>query len=57
MAPDETVTATLPLRVQDLRHWEGGANGRWVIDPGDHTIMVGPNAADLTESGTLTIQP
>jgi beta-glucosidase len=41
-----TVTATLPVRIQDLRRWEGDSNGRWVIDPGDYTLMVGPNASD-----------
>jgi len=54
-----TVTATLPVRVQDLRHWEGGADGRWVIDPGDYTLLVGPNAAPdaLTLSGVVNIHP
>jgi beta-glucosidase len=48
----ETVTAELPLRVRDLRRWEGGANGRWVIDSGDYTILVGKNAEDA-ETSTL----
>jgi beta-glucosidase len=59
----QTVTATLPLRIQDLRHWEGGATGQWVIDPGEYTILVGPNAGpagnvtDFPVSGTLTVSP
>jgi beta-glucosidase len=62
VATGQTVTATLPLRVQDLRHWEGGANGEWVIDPGEYTILVGPNAGDAGNlnfplQGTLTITP
>jgi beta-glucosidase len=55
----ETVTAQLPLRIRDLRHWEGGGNGRWVIDSGDYTILVGKNADDAetgTIQGTLTVQ-
>jgi len=54
-----TVTATLPVRVQDLRHWEGGADGRWVIDPGDYTLLVGPNASPdaLTLSGVVSVHP
>src|SRR5690606_29330212 len=50
-------TATLPLRIQDLRRWEGGADGNWVIDNGDYTILVGKSGADddLIPAGTLTI--
>ncbi len=51
------VTATLPVRVQDLRHWEGGPDGSWVIDPGDYTLRVGSNAAALTESAILSVHP
>jgi beta-glucosidase len=49
---------TIPLRIDDLRHWEGDANGSWVIDPGVYTIMVGPSGADadLTLQDTLTIK-
>jgi len=49
------VRVTLPLAIQDLRHWEGGADGSWVIDPGDYTIMVGPNAGQLPLTGKLTV--
>ncbi|MBN2195219.1 MAG: glycoside hydrolase family 3 C-terminal domain-containing protein [Polyangiaceae bacterium] len=54
-----TVTVTLPVRVQDLRHWEGNVDGRWVIDSGEYTFMVGPNAApeELALSGVVTIHP
>lgn len=46
----QKVTATLPLRIRDLRRWEGNETGKWVIDSGEYTIMVGKNAddADLT---------
>lgn len=37
---------TLQLSINDLRHWEGGADGKWVIDEGEYTIFVGPNASD-----------
>jgi hypothetical protein len=49
---------TIPLRIDDLRHWEGDANGSWVIDSGVYTIMVGPSGADadLTLQDTLTIR-
>ncbi len=54
----QTVTAQLPLRIQDLRRWEGGADGRWVIDSGEYTIVVGKNAEDAENSGlvgTITV--
>jgi beta-glucosidase len=54
----QTVTAELPLRVRDLRRWEGGESGRWVVDSGDYTIMVGKNAEDAETStirGTVTV--
>ena len=52
-------TATLPLRIRDLRRWEGGANGKWLVDSGDYTILVGKNAADAVTGGvqaTLTVR-
>ena len=42
----------LPIRIQDLRHWEGGENGRWVIDKGEYTVLVGKNAADAEANAT-----
>jgi hypothetical protein len=52
-----TVTANLPLRIQDLRHWQGDAAGSWVIDKGEYTVLVGKSGADadLTATGTFTI--
>ena len=45
------------VRIQDLRHWEGDANGSWVIDKGMYTVLVGKSGADadLTQMGTFTI--
>jgi beta-glucosidase len=54
----QTVTAQLPLRINDLRRWEGDANGRWVIDGGAYTVLVGKNAEDAettTLVGTVTV--
>ena len=39
-------TARLPVRIHDLRRWEGGEDGKWVIDSGEYTILVGKNADD-----------
>ncbi len=47
----QTVTAQLPLRMRDLRRWEGGEDGRWVVDSGEYTILVGKNAEDAETSG------
>ncbi len=54
----QTVTAALPLRIRDLRRWEGDANGHWVTDSGEYTIVVAKNAEDAetaTNSGTITV--
>jgi hypothetical protein len=54
----QTVTAELPLRIRDLRRWEGGPDGRWVIDSGRYTILVGKDAQDAEASGlsgTVTV--
>ena len=48
----QTVKAQLPLRIADLRRWEGGPNGKWVVDVGDYTILVGKNADDAEASPT-----
>jgi hypothetical protein len=50
---------TIPLRVQDLRRWEGGQDGGWVIDRGTYTVLVGSSGADaaLTLRDTFTIPP
>ena len=54
-----TVTAKLPLRVRDLRRWEGDEMGKWVVDSGDYTILVGKDAehAETTgPRGTMTVE-
>jgi beta-glucosidase len=50
---------TLPVRIQDLKHWQGDEKtGKWVIDPGAYTVLVGPSGADkdLTLMDTFTVQ-
>jgi beta-glucosidase len=55
-----TKTANLPLRIRDLRRWEGDASGHWMIDSGAYTILVGKDADDAEAStatqGTLMVQ-
>jgi len=48
----QTVTAQLPLRIADLRRWAGGPNGKWVVDVGEYTILVGKNADDAETAPT-----
>jgi len=51
--------AELPLRIKDLRRWEGNESGHWTIDSGDYTILVGKNADDAETNGVmgkLTVQ-
>ncbi len=52
-----TQTVELPLRIRDLRHWSGDANGSWVLDHGDYTVLVGPSDSDdsLIPAGTFAI--
>ena len=55
----QTVTAQLPLRIRDLRRWEGAESGRWIVDSGEYTILVGKNADDAETStlvGTVMIE-
>ena len=49
----KTATVHLPVRIQDLRRWEGGTDGRWVIDPGQYTVVVAPNA-EAAETSPLS---
>jgi len=53
-----TVTAQLPVRIRDLRRWEGSESGHWTIDSGAYTILVGKNADDAdagANMGTLNV--
>jgi beta-glucosidase len=58
LEPGMGADVTLPVRVQDLKHWQGDANGKWVVDPGTYTVLVGPSGADkdLTLMDTFTVQ-
>jgi beta-glucosidase len=53
----QTVKVNLPLNIQDLRHWEGDDKGKNVIDNGEYTILVGPNASEaaLTLKAKLNV--
>ncbi|HEY5957534.1 MAG TPA: glycoside hydrolase family 3 C-terminal domain-containing protein, partial [Polyangiaceae bacterium] len=57
LAAGQTSTVQLPLAIEDLRHWEGDANGKYVVDNGVYDIMVGPNASEsaLKLTAQLTV--
>jgi len=55
----QKATARLPVRVRDLRRWESDpgepmpTTGRWVIDSGTYTFLVGKNADDVERPDAL----
>jgi len=57
LAAGETKSVTIPIRVQDLKYWQGDENGQWLIESGPVRIMVGKSAApaDLTLQGTVNV--
>ena len=48
---------TIPLRVQDLRHWEGREDGFWIIDAGEYKVLIGSSADPdtLQLAGTFSV--
>jgi beta-glucosidase len=51
----ETRTVTLTLRERDFA-WYDDTKSRWVVDPGDFTIMVGGSSASLPLRKTITMR-
>jgi beta-glucosidase len=45
-AANESKPVIIPIRVQDLKYWQGDANGQWVVESGPVEIMVGKSGAD-----------
>jgi beta-glucosidase len=45
LEPGESKTLQIPLSRKSLEFWK---DGKWITEPGDFTIMVGPNSAELT---------
>ena len=52
--PGQTVRASLPISVQDLRYWDMTSSS-WKVEPGDITIQVGPNAGTLPLMDTVKV--
>lgn len=57
LGPNETQSVTIPIRVRDLKYWQGDANGQWVVETGAIEIAVGKSAApaDLTLRGSVNV--
>jgi beta-glucosidase len=58
IAKGASARVALPLRIQDLRHWSGGATGGWVLDPGKYRVLVGPRDTEdaLVFAGAFVIR-
>jgi beta-glucosidase len=56
IAAGTTTQVIIPLRVADLKYWNGGTEGHWEVESGDVTILVGPDADHLQQTGTLSIE-
>jgi beta-glucosidase len=55
--PGETVVATIPLRVQDLKYWNTVSSpAGWTVESGPVQIMVGPSSDNLPLMDTMTVQ-
>jgi len=59
LAAGEEKQVTIPIRVSDLDYFQmdgpNAVTGKWVVDSGDVTLMVGGSAADLPLSATVTV--
>ncbi|MET0411268.1 MAG: glycoside hydrolase family 3 N-terminal domain-containing protein [Polyangiaceae bacterium] len=58
LAANETKSVTIPIRVKDLKYWQGDASGQWVVESGPVELIVGKSAADAdvtTLRGTVNV--
>jgi fibronectin type III domain protein len=57
LGANETRSVTIPVRVKDLKMWQGDANGSWVVESGPVEFMVGKSGADadLTLRATVNV--
>lgn len=56
LAPGETRTVEVPIRIPDLRIWDDDA-GTWRVEPLRYEVRVGPHAGDLPLSGSFSVGP
>jgi beta-glucosidase len=53
----KATTVRIPLGDRAFRHWVGGRDGRWAIEPGAFTVRVGTSVVDLPLSVELVPVP
>ena len=54
LQPGEKQTVDIPLRLRDLAYFDVGQH-RWVVEPIEHVVQVGPNATNLTLSASFEV--
>lgn len=52
----EAKRVSIPLRIEDLKRWEGGLDGNWVVENGPVLLQVGPSSDNLPLQQTITVQ-
>jgi beta-glucosidase len=55
LAPGQTKTVRLTLRLADLAHWDV-TRGRWVVESSDYDILVGASSTDIRQRDTLRVR-
>lgn len=55
LEPGQTKRITFELRISDLKYWDTAANA-WKVERGPVKVMVGPSAASLPLSDTMTVK-
>ena len=54
LAPGETKTVSIPVKISSVRRWDEKAN-QYVVDPGDYEIRVGSASDEIHETKTLHV--
>jgi beta-glucosidase len=52
--PGETKTVSFTILPEDMEILD--ANYRWVVEPGEFTVMVGSSSEDIRQTGKFTIE-
>jgi beta-glucosidase len=53
-SPGTEVTASIPVPLRQLAHWDTAARG-WVVEPGTYRLHIGRSSSDLPLTADLTI--
>lgn len=54
LEPSETMTVTMTLKADALRHWDPDTHA-WALEPGPVLVQVGASSADLRVEGTILL--